>query len=93
MIWCKRIKDLREDHDMTKKQLALELDVSERTITRYESGICEPTISSLIKMSLLFNVSIDYITGIKDDTIISTPGVKEQLEELNDKLNKIVKSI
>lgn len=93
MTWCKRIKDLREDHDMTKKQLALELDVSERTITRYESGICEPTISSLIKMSLIFNVSIDYIAGIKDETVVTTPGVKEQLEEINERINKIMKTI
>lgn len=92
-MWCKRIKDLREDHDMTKKELAEKLDVSVRTITRYESGICEPTISTLIKMALLFNVSIDYITGLKDDTLICTPSVKEELEILNDKLNKIIKSI
>lgn len=39
MSWNKRIKDLRIDHDMGKKELANKLDISERTLTRYESGI------------------------------------------------------
>ena len=65
MSWNKRIKDLRIDHDMGKKELADKLDISERTLTRYESGISEPTISVLIKLSLLFNVSIDYMPELK----------------------------
>lgn len=93
MNWSKRIKDLRIDHDMTKKELADKLDISERTLTRYESGISEPTISVLIKLSLLYNVSLDYIVGIKDDETIFTPSVKEELEEINKRLDKIVKII
>lgn len=91
MNWSKRIKDLRIDHDMSKKDLAIQLDISERTLTRYESGECEPTISILIKLSLLYDVSIDYIAGIKDQTIIVTPGMKSELEEISDKLDKIIK--
>ena len=59
MYWNKRIKDLREDNDLTKQELADKLDISERTLTRYETGESEPTISVLIKMSLIFNVSLD----------------------------------
>lgn len=94
MSWNKRIKDLRIDHDMGKKELADKLDISERsTLTRYESGISEPTISVLIKLSLLFNVSIDYIAGIKDEEAILTPSIKEELEAINKRLDKIVKII
>ena len=93
MSWNKRIKDLRIDHDMGKKELANKLDISERTLTRYESGISEPTISVLIKLSLLFNVSIDYIAGIKDEEAILTPSIKEELEAINKRLDKIVKII
>ena len=66
MYWNKRIKDLREDNDLTKQELADKLDISERTLTRYETGESEPTISVLIKMSLIFNVSLDYICCIKE---------------------------
>ena len=66
MKWNKRIKDLREDHDMTQDELAQKLGVSKRTLLRYESGESEPSISILISLSLLFNVSIDYIVGRTD---------------------------
>lgn len=91
MSWNKRIKDLRIDHDMGKKELADKLDISERTLTRYESGISEPTISVLIKLSLLFNVSIDYIAGIKDEEAILTPSIKEELEVSINALTKSLK--
>lgn len=45
MYWNKRIKDLREDNDLTKQELADKLDISERTLTRYETGESEPKIS------------------------------------------------
>ena len=93
MYWNKRIRDLREDHDMKKIELAEKLDISERTLTRYESGECEPSVSVLIKLSLLFDVSIDYIVGIKDDPTISTPSVKNDLEDIYSKLDKILKII
>lgn len=93
MYWCKRLRDLREDHDMTKKKLAAILEVSEKTISRYEKGKSEPTISVLIKLSLLFNVSIDYISGIKDEQSIFTPSIKQELENINEKINNIIKLI
>ena len=42
MRWNKRIRDLREDHDMTQDELADKLNISKRTLLRYESGISEP---------------------------------------------------
>ena len=93
MYWNKRIRDLREDHDMKKIELAEKLDISERTLTRYESGECEPSVSILIKLALLFDVSVDYIVGIKDDPAISISGVKTELEDIYSKLDKILKII
>ncbi len=93
MYWNKRMKDLRIDHDMSKKDLAKQLDISERTLTRYEAGLCEPTISILIKMSLLFNVSLDYIAGIKDEAMMEESCVKEDLKDIYEKLDKIMKII
>ena len=96
MYWNKRIKDLREDNDLTKQELADELDISERTLTRYETGESEPTISVLIKMSLIFNVSLDYICCIKDEVAIVEEGTIDKLKKLSkdleskvDKINKL----
>ena len=93
MDYIRRIRDLREDHDMKKYELAEKLDISERTLTRYEAGECEPTVSVLIKLALLFDVSIDYIVGINDSPIVSTPSVKDELEDIQSKLDKIIKTI
>ncbi len=93
MNWNKRIKDLRIDNDMTRIDLAKQLDISERTLFRYEEGLSEPTISILIKLSLIFNVSIDYISGIKDEQIITTPSIKDELEEIDDKLKHLLKDL
>lgn len=42
MLWYKRIRDLRIDNDLTKTELANKLDISERTLARYETGESEP---------------------------------------------------
>lgn len=91
--WNKRIKDLREDHDMNQEDLATKLGISKRTLLRYESGVSEPTISVLIELSLLFDVSIDYIAGIKDTTEIDEASVKDRLDEIIEKIEKVKKII
>ena len=93
MKWNKRIKDLREDHDMTQDELADKLNISKRTLLRYESGISEPTIGILISLSLIFNVSIDYIAGIKDSTIIEEESIKEELNNIILNIQKIQSKI
>ena len=65
MLWYKRIRDLRIDNDLTKTELANKLDISERTLARYETGESEPTISVLIKMSHIFDVSMIIFVVLK----------------------------
>ena len=55
MYWYRRIKDLREDLDLSRPELASKLNVSERTLSRYETGESEPTISILIKLSMILS--------------------------------------
>ena len=93
MLWYKRIRDLRIDNDLTKTELANKLDISERTLARYETGESEPTISILIKMSHIFDVSIDYICCIKDETFITEAGTIEELVKISENLINIIKRI
>lgn len=93
MKWNKRIKDLREDNDMTQDELAQKLGVSKRTLLRYESGESEPSISVLIALSLLFNVSIDYIVGSKDNEAIETNDIVSDLNIIIDKIEKIKRKL
>ena len=65
----RRIRDLREDNDLTQTQLAKEVNVSQRTYSYYENG--ERTIPPevLIALAKFYNVSVDYILELSDNPI------------------------
>lgn len=62
-----RIRDLREDADLTQTQVAEILKMHKTTYTNYEQGKREPPFEFIIKIAKLYNVSIDYIANITDE--------------------------
>lgn len=78
-----RIRDLREECNMTQVRLSIELEVSQETISAYESGKHYPSVASLIKLSEIFHTSCDYILGLSDSrspsVSVSAPAPAEQL--------------
>jgi len=66
MLYIKRIRDLREDHDMTQQEIADYLGTSQTMYARYERGANELPIRHLISLSKLYHVSSDYILGLSD---------------------------
>ena len=63
----KRIRDLREDMDLTQKELAKALNCSQQVYSNYELGQRDIPTDILIKLSRFYSVSVDYILGLKDD--------------------------
>ena len=63
----RRIRDLREDRDLTQKQVASILNCSQQVYSNYELGQRDLPTDILIKLSSLYNVSVDYILEISDD--------------------------
>lgn len=61
-----RIKQLREENHMTQVRLSIELEVSQETISAYESGKHYPSVAALLRLSEIFHASCDYILGISD---------------------------
>ena len=59
----KRIRDLREDHDMTQAQLARILGMSQTCYSKYETGENDIPTQILIKLADLYGTSIDYMLG------------------------------
>lgn len=57
----------REKKGLTQNELADLLGVSQQTISKYENGTREPDIDTLINLSRIFNVSIDYLLGLSTD--------------------------
>ena len=63
----RRIRDLREDRDLTQKQVATMLNCSQQVYSNYELGQRDIPTDILIKLSTLYSVSVDYILGISDN--------------------------
>ena len=62
-----RLKELRKRKGLSQLRLATELNTTQNTISRYETGEREPGIDELIKIADYFNVSVDYLIGRTDN--------------------------
>lgn len=65
-----RLKELREKRGMSQVRLAIELDLNQNTISRYESGVREADYRTLIAIADYFDVSLDYLLGRTDNPMI-----------------------
>lgn len=63
----KRIRDLREDKDITQKEMAKALNCSQQVYSNYELGQRDIPTDILIKLSEFHRVSVDYILGLTDN--------------------------
>lgn len=64
----KRLRDLREDADLTQKQAGALLNTTQQQYAKYELGVQEIPTRHLITLANYYNVSIDYIVGRADWT-------------------------
>ena len=62
----RRIRDLREDNDLSQKQLAQILSMSQTGYSKYETGENDIPTQILIKLALYYNTSVDYLLGLTD---------------------------
>ena len=62
----RRVRDLREDHDQTQKDIADFLNMNISVYQRYENGIRELPLWAAIKLADYYKVSLDYLVGRKD---------------------------
>ena len=63
----RRIRDLREDNDLTQKKLSVILNCSQQVYSNYELGQRDIPTDILIRLSNFYGVSVDYILGITDN--------------------------
>lgn len=58
-----RLRDLREDNDITQSQIASILNIRQNTYSQYENGKRQMPIELLCKLADYYNTSIDYLVG------------------------------
>ena len=66
MNYRKRMRDLREDNDLTQKQVGAVINKSQQGYSHIEDGRAELKIDDLIKLCKFYNVSADYFIGISE---------------------------
>lgn len=64
-----RLKELRLQRGMSQLRLAMELDMNQNSISRYETGEREADYATLIKFADYFNVSVDYLLERTDNPV------------------------
>ena len=62
-----RLKDLREDHDLTQTDIAKLLDTTRQQVSKWETGAQMMGVDKYIKLALYYNVSLDYLLGLIDE--------------------------
>lgn len=77
-----RIRALREDADMSQKELAQNSEITEATLSRYENDLREPKASVLIRLATELNTSTDFLLGRTDLPYIMPSSVAITSQEM-----------
>lgn len=66
LVFTQKLLEQRKLNEMTQRQVATFLGISQPSYIRYEKGLSEPTLENLVKLADLFDVSVDYLLGRSD---------------------------
>ena len=66
-MFYQRLRDLREDKDLTQKDIAALLNTTQPQYARYETGERELPMHHFITLAKFYNVSLDYLAGLIDE--------------------------
>ncbi|MGN9163489.1 helix-turn-helix domain-containing protein [Clostridium sulfidigenes] len=67
MLYFVRLKNFREDRDLTQVEISEILNIDQRVYSNYETGKRKIPINHLITLAKLYNTSIDYLVNLTDD--------------------------
>lgn len=67
-IFATRLRELRQEKELSMKQLSIQIKATDGAISNWENDINEPKISYLVKLAVFFDVSADYLLGLEDET-------------------------
>ena len=65
--FAERLFELRQEKHLSQESVAKAIGVSQKAIDFWEKGVNEPKLSYIVKLAIFFNVSCDFLTGLKDE--------------------------
>ena len=72
-IDIRHMKDLREDHDLSQKELAKILNLSQRSYSHYENGTRKIPLDVLVALADFYGCSTDYLLGRTKEKSVTAP--------------------
>ncbi len=78
-LFAHRLKELREQKGLKQKELAKLINVSQKTISAYETGRAQPPMQTLQELAKIFDVTVDFLLGITDSP---TKSVSNKISEV-----------
>lgn len=66
-VFAQRLRELRLEKNFSMKQLAAQIQTTDGAISNWENCVNESKISYLVRLAEFFNVSSDYLLGLKDE--------------------------
>lgn len=66
MHYYERLKDIREDNDLTQNDIANLLGTTRQQISKWETGVQMMGVDKYIKLAKYYNLSVDYLLGLTD---------------------------
>lgn len=66
-MYLRRLRDLREDHDLSQEQIAELLGIQQTVYSRYERGAQTIPLQHLVTLAQYYTVSTDYMLGLTDN--------------------------
>lgn len=86
------LRIIREKRNINQQKIAVELEISQESISKYENGNAFPSREILIKLANYLNCSIDYLLGRTDNTSLNKEKIStedEKIENLIFRYNKL----
>ena len=66
-IFAERLKELRQENELSQRQLAEKLGLSHSVVAHWENEIRVPSAEAIILLAKFFDVSADYLLGLKNE--------------------------
>lgn len=77
-----QLKILREARGLSQQRLAIEFNVSQAMISKYELGLSEPDIGMICSIAKFFHVSADYLVGLSDNRFNMPDSLSDEEKEI-----------
>lgn len=82
-MYGQRLKELRLENNLSQQKLALALQTTQKSISKYETEFLDLSTEMIIKICTYFNISADYLLGLEDETGAKINALKYNIGTFN----------